>query len=66
MPRSYDDYPYQDVRDFIHGLRNIVSKIDGYLDLRRNATSRGKKAFYQRKIQEKTDELISYLETLPK
>ncbi len=54
-------YTRKEVRYHVHQLRNIASKIDGYLALRRTATSRGKKSFYQRKIQEKTDEILQYL-----
>jgi len=59
-------YSYEEVRKYVHDLRGIVSKIDGYLELRRTTHSRGKKSYYQKKVQEKVDELTLYLDQIPK
>jgi len=60
-----ETYTRDEVRGYVHHLRNLVGKIDGYLELRRTTTSRGKKAYYQRKIQEKTDEISHFLDQIP-
>ena len=56
-------YERSEVRKFVHDLRNVTSKLNGYILLRLSTNSRGKKAFYMRKIREKAEELEDLIDS---